>query len=1272
MLTKARKNQKKMLSAPNGKISKPIVINLENVNVNQHNIDDKIRDKVPKLKGVFVYRSKESDRRFNFLLDSGASFSCISEDLYLQLKNDFRNFKLSPSVRDTPISASGSQMAIIGDCTMGVKFYTVLKWLLIENVKFSVIRNLSQEAILGIEVLKMVGFQVIRNSLQIGHLTIPRVEMSKYEVNLAVEGFKPCWNQGVEGTIISARLGDEDLKELPTGDYLMTPTFLNSKSEFESSFSKNENLLESCIVNISELRKGIDYILEDCQIQKLPQEIDVSLEKVVKVSNLNNISSIPNYLGEGKQKKQQSINSEEIIAKLIGKSNLQNEGKLILRKILNDYIHVFSKNDNDIGEYTEETVKLRLRDPSDVPPFQKPRRIPYALRGWLKSKLGELEKAGIIMEISGSPYNSPIHLVRKTNGSYRITVDLRRVNDKIKCTPRLGDLLDKLVGSKYFSSIDFTHGFWNLKLDNESMPLTAFSALNTQYQMTRMPMGIKVGPSAFQNVMFKIAGDLTKDYVTVYLDDLLIHTPDMKTHFRIVKEVLRRFGSKGFKFNPNKCEFLRTELDYLGYTVNADGWKPKLSSIKSIIDFPRPSNKKDVRSFCGMIAFYSQAIPGLQYKLGPLHEVSGTKSTFNWKEEQENAFSEVKDLLGKSVTLAYPSQNEEHRLFLTTDASEHGWGISLSQRFEDNIERPLGFGSGTFREAQTRWPIRDKELYALVKGLEQFHVHLYLRRWTWRTDNQALKYLVSSDFTTVTAGRSSAKVIRWLDFIFSHQFDIEHLPGTSSEMLPADCLSRNPQTTEETTEEETTLMNFEELKCAKPKLPFWTSNPLTLAEMISLQQNDKDMMKQGGDWRPIMTNKRNKRIYEDGLLYIKSVPHGKRLAIPKAAITRLMEYEHLPNHLGHNRMYKSMSRKYVFPKMYKEVLKFVKACELCITFKVQKKPKNASIRTTTSVHPMACLQCDLVGPLPITLKGNQYILTVICELTRWTELRAIPNKSAEAVATALIDIFMTKGPPLCLLTDNGREFCNAQLKSLLSQCGIKLQHGVPLRPQTQGKVERCNQKIGQALKMLQSDPLEWDNDLPAIQLGINLEVNRMTGHSPFVAIHGWALQRPMFIPQQFDIEKCLTNFSAEQWVRQLVVRMNHAIADTYIREEKTKSTPIKDEQFEELPINANCLVYFPQPVGESKKFYQAWKGKFRVIRKIGKNTYEVCSTDHPKKSFLCHRERLRLLPAYGRQPTDFQTHTAREKEEIKDNNDDLEVATGKNRRVPRVDYTKFY
>ena len=166
------------------------------------------------------------------------------------------------------------------------------------------------------------------------------------------------------------------------------------------------------------------------------------------------------------------------------------------------------------------------------------------------------------MEIEGSPYNSPIHLVRKTNGSYRITVDLRRVNDKIKCNkypiPRLGDLLDKLVGSKYFSSIDFTHGFWNLKLDSESMSLTAFSALNTQYQMTRMPMGIKVGRSAFQNVMLKIAGDLTTDYVTVYLDDLLIHTPDLKTHFRILKEVLKRFSSKGFKLNPNKCEFLRT------------------------------------------------------------------------------------------------------------------------------------------------------------------------------------------------------------------------------------------------------------------------------------------------------------------------------------------------------------------------------------------------------------------------------------------------------------------------------------------------------------------------------------------------------------------------------------------------------------------------------------------------------------------------------------------------------------------------------------------
>ena len=185
---------RKAQNTPNSK-SKPIVINLEHKNENDYrDIDCKIRDSVPRLEGILTWDKFEHNKKIKILLDSGASFSCISEDLYNSLIINFPKFKLAPSVRNTPTSASGSKMTIIGDCILGVKFFAVLKWLHIKNIKFSVIRNLSQEAILGIEVLKMVGFQVIENSLRIGNLSFPNVEMSEYRLSLAVESCTPCWN----------------------------------------------------------------------------------------------------------------------------------------------------------------------------------------------------------------------------------------------------------------------------------------------------------------------------------------------------------------------------------------------------------------------------------------------------------------------------------------------------------------------------------------------------------------------------------------------------------------------------------------------------------------------------------------------------------------------------------------------------------------------------------------------------------------------------------------------------------------------------------------------------------------------------------------------------------------------------------------------------------------------------------------------------------------------------------------------------------------------
>lgn len=176
-------------------------------------------------------------------------------------------------------------------------------------------------------------------------------------------------------------------------------------------------------------------------------------------------------------------------------------------------------------------------------------------------------------------------------------------------------------------------------------------------------------------------------------------------------------------------------------------------------------------------------------------------------------------------------------------------------------------------------------------------------------------------------------------------------------------------------------------------------------------------------------------------------------------------------------------------------------------------------------------------------------------------------------------------------TDNGKEFKNQELDELLKENGIRLQHGCPYIPQSQRVVERANQKISKAFKVLQSENISWDEDLSSIQLSINLEHHSALRMSPWQAIHGLVLLRPCFIPTTFDYEKSLQSFDGALWGKTLTVKMHHTISDLYNKQALSKDTQIF-EPIPSLPVDTRCLVYHEQPKEQCGKLYQHWKGFF--------------------------------------------------------------------------------
>lgn len=241
--------------------------------------------------------------------------------------------------------------------------------------------------------------------------------------------------------------------------------------------------------------------------------------------------------------------------------------------------------------------------------------------------------------------------------------------------PTVDELLDELFGATIFSKLDLRSGYHQILLQPEDRHKTAFRTHHGHYEWLVMPFGLTNAPVTFQSLMNSIFHSELRKFVLIFFDDILVYSASWKDHLRHLELVLQRLQEHQLYARLSKCSFGLAEVSYLGHKVSGIGVSMENDKVEAIVQWPRPSNVKQVRAFLGLTGYYRRFIKNYASIAGPLIDLL-KKEAFLWGEEAETAFQQLKNTITTAPVLCLPNFTEPFTI--ETDASGTGVGAVLS------------------------------------------------------------------------------------------------------------------------------------------------------------------------------------------------------------------------------------------------------------------------------------------------------------------------------------------------------------------------------------------------------------------------------------------------------------------------------------------------------------------------------------------------------------------------------------------------------------------
>ena len=822
-----------------------------------------------------------------------------------------------------------------------------------------------------------------------------------------------------------------------------------------------------------------------------------------------------------------------------------------------------------------------------------------------------------------------------------------------------------------------------------------------------MGFGLCNTPATFSRVMNLVLRGLNWDIALAFLDDVVVLGCSFDDHVNNLRLVLERFRDYKLKLKPKKCSFFQRRVEFLGREVDGEGLHLKDEHIAAVVNWPVPSNAKEVERFLGLVNYHRIFLKGFAETVGPLYGLTG-KNTFIWEDEHQSAFDQVKRLMTSAPVLSLP--NEVDPFVLDTDASATAIGAELIQ-VQDGQEKVIAYGSLSLSPEQRRYCVTRRELLAVVRFTRQYRHYLLGKPFKIRTDHGSLTWLLNFK-------EPQGQLARWLEELGQYDMKVEHRPGRKHQN--ADALSRIP-------EKDYLCENYrlgilpESLPCGgcsychkahknwsyfadvvddivqlavKPKQiseilvddssepeyqvthmdviltseePIISVNGVTVssgdpatvpiansstaevdlasAEVLKREQLADGQLKYLRQWLEsdaepdegtvMLMDPVGKFLWVNRDLFIlkndlimKKDEEQDLLVVPYSLRQELLKLNHdLPSagHPGINRTYSKLRSRYFWHGMSRDVEEYVKACAVCNKHKKNVRYGKHPMKTYHAGAPMERVHLDFIGPLPKTSQGNEHILMMVDQFTKWVECVPLPSQTAEVTAHAAVKEFFSRfGYPFQIFTDQGRNFESRLFACLCQTLQIHKARTTPYRPSANGQVERFNRTLMDAIRCYIGKSLnQWDKFLFQIAGSIRSTVNRSTGFTPNKLMLGRETNQPADLI--FPLPSSVTSGSPDEYVTNLTKTLHqaHDTARTKLRATQERLKRDYDVKVHTREFHEGDRVYILDTAlrkGKPKKLCPPWKGPARIMKKLSPYLYRI---SYRNATFVVNHDRLK-------------------------------------------------